>query len=57
MIIVISYLESGSNYCRQCLMEQWDSDLEIEEFETREAAVSFITAEEVRQKKTVIWKT
>ena len=49
MFIVISYLESGSNYARGCLMESWDSDLEVGEFDTREEAADWIAEQEAQQ--------
>lgn len=51
MFTVISYLRSGCNTVMGCLMESWDSDLDVREFETREGAAEFIAEEEAAQAK------
>jgi len=48
---VISYLRSGYNRVMGCIMEQWGSQLTIQEFETKEQAAEFIAQEEADQAK------
>ena len=51
MFIVISYLQSGYNVVMGCVTEKWQSDLKLEEFETKEQAAEFIAQEEADQHK------